>query len=110
MVLLPQVLTTLKFLNVQSEFEPYFTETTITINVNRLPVYMDVDTEDLDLDVGETHKVDADLYPPEAGSPTFTPSNTNVVTVDSNGNVNAVGKGKATITVSYAGTEKVCRC
>ena len=97
---------TLKFLNVQSEFEPYFTETTITINVNRLPVYMDVDTEDLDLDVGETAKVDADLYPPEAGSPTFTPSNTNVVTVDSNGNVNAVGEGKATITVSYAGTEK----
>ena len=65
---------TLKFLNVQSEFEPYFTETTITINVNRLPVYMDVDTEDLDLDVGETAKIDADLYPPEAGSPTFNSS------------------------------------
>ena len=97
---------TLKFLNVQSEFEPYFTETTITINVNRLPVYMDVDTEDLDLDVGETAKIDADLYPPEAGSPTFNSSNTNVVTVDSNGNVNAVGEGEATITVSYAGTEK----
>ena len=91
---------------VESPFEEFFTSTNITINVNRLPVYMHVDTEDLDLDVGETAKVKANLYPPEAGNPTFTSSNTNVVTVDSNGTVNAVGEGEANITVSYAGTEK----
>lgn len=56
-----------------------------------------------DMTVGETGKLNATISPNNANSKTrltWSSSNSNVVTVDSNGNIKAVGEGSATITVT----------
>jgi hypothetical protein len=56
--------------------------------------------------VGNKTVINATLTPPEAGNVTFTSSDKNIVTVDNQGNIIAVGEGTAAITVSFAGDKK----
>ena len=55
---------------------------------------------------GKTFDLDVEFVPPaKAVQPTWTSSNKNVATVDANGIVTTVGKGKTTITVSADNSE-----
>ena len=78
-------------------------EYNLPITVLHVPVYLDVDPEDLDLAVGDKGSINAELIPAEAGGANFDSSNTNVVTVDNAGNYEAIGVGEANITVRYPG-------
>ena len=60
--------------------------------------------------VAVTAKIGEDVTEPELTNPnnltvTYSSSDTNVATVDANGNVTAVGAGEATITASFAGDD-----
>ena len=63
---------------------------------------MVVDKTDITLDVGKKDKITVTVKPDNASDKgvTYTSSNNSVVTVDSNGNITAVGKGEATITIT----------
>ena len=61
-----------------------------------------VDATEISLHFNDTVKVNATLDPADAGNLTYSSSNSSVVTVDANGNVHAVGAGKANVTVSLA--------
>ena len=80
--------------------------TTITVTVEKIDTSISVDEKSLDLKVGDDSSVTASLTPADAGNVTFTSSNSSVVTVDKNGKVTAVGAGSATVTASYAGSDK----
>ena len=75
---------------------------TVTITVNKAKA--EITSTNLNLFVGESSKVDYTLDPSDAGDIKFTSSNPNVVTVDSTGNIKAVGAGTATITISLSST------
>ena len=66
-----------------------------------------IDVADMTVAVGETKTIPYTLVPPNAtDTPTFTSSDTSVVTVDQNGNITGVASGDATITVSINGITK----
>ena len=76
----------------------------VTVSVSRIETSIDLNSEDsLDLFVGETDAITAELDPEDAGFITFTSSNTSVVTVDEMGNIIAVGEGEAEIVLSFDG-------
>ena len=79
---------------------------TITVTVKKIDTSIEVDKKSLDLKVDDKDAVVASLTPADAGKVTFTSSDDSVVTVDKNGKVTAVGAGSATITASYAGSDK----
>ncbi|MBQ9026103.1 MAG: Ig-like domain-containing protein, partial [Methanobrevibacter sp.] len=87
-----------------------YTFNVIKVTVTDEPVVINttinVDPTSLELTVGENATINATLSPSEAGNVTFTSSDENVVTVDADGKVTAVGEGNATITVSFAGNEQ----
>ncbi|WP_462315201.1 Ig-like domain-containing protein [Methanobrevibacter sp.] len=68
------------------------------------------EVENIFLEVFESSKVSATLNYPEDGEITFKSSDESVVTVDNSGNVNAIGKGTAIITASYAGCDDYLPC
>ena len=78
---------------------------TVTVTVSKIETSIDVDDE-LELFVGDEDNIAAELTPGDAGNLTFTSSDESVVTVDTNGNLVAVGEGEAVITVSFAGDNK----
>ena len=80
--------------------------TTVTVTVSKIDTSISVDEKSLELKVGDNSSVTAKLTPADAGNVTFTSSNPSVVTVDKNGNVKAVGAGSATVTASFAGSDK----
>lgn len=87
--------------------------TTIKVNVNGITksftlkageIPQNVELENVTLRVGQTKKLTYTVTPSDAMYEEYywISSNTNVATVDENGNVTAVGKGTATITMEYA--------
>jgi len=58
------------------------------------------------LEIGDNSSIVATLTPADAGTVTFTSSNSSVVAVDAKGNVKAVGIGEANIIVSFAGDDR----
>jgi len=80
--------------------------TIITVTVNKIDTTIIVDQDSLDLEVGDNSSISATLTPADAGNVTFTSGDNKVVTVDAEGNVKAVGEGKAYITVSFDGNDK----
>ena len=78
----------------------------ITINVKKIPTQITVNPDSLNLLVGNESSIAANLTPADAGNVTFTSNDKNIVTVDNQGNVIAVGEGNTTITVSFAGDYK----
>ena len=79
---------------------------TVTVKVSKIDTSIEFNYDTINLTVHNETIVVADLNPPEAGNVTYTSSNPSVVTVDSEGNVEAVGVGNATITASFAGNDK----
>ena len=78
----------------------------VTVTVSKIDTIISVDEDSLELFVGETDAITAELDPEDAGFITFTSSNSFVVTVDDEGNVVAVGEGEAIITLSFDGDDK----
>ena len=102
-----RVVTTLKDADKNPiEFETQPLDITVIVPVES----HDIDKNELNLDINKkpTDKINL-VYEPEdttdLPNASFTSSNPSVVTVDSNGNVSAVGKGTATITVIEFETE-----
>lgn len=68
-----------------------------------------INNTELDLQVGDTTKLIGTKNPPDAsGTIEWVSSDEDVVTVDKNGNVNAIGIGTATITASCEGFTATC--
>ena len=76
----------------------------VTVSV-KIPTEIILANETLDLKANDKYHILANLTPADAGNLTFTSSDTSVVTVDDEGNVEAIGGGKATITISFAGND-----
>ncbi|MBR3869223.1 MAG: Ig-like domain-containing protein [Clostridia bacterium] len=88
-------------ITVTSKDDPTKTETvkvTVTVPVEDVVA----DKTDITLDIGKKDKITVTVTPDDASDKgvTFKSSNNSVVTVDENGNITAVGKGEATITVT----------
>ena len=88
-------------ITVTSKDDPTKKETvkvTVTVPVEDVVV----DKTDITLDVGKKDKLTVTVTPDDASDKgvTYTSSNNSVVTVDENGNITAVGKGEAVITVT----------
>ena len=80
--------------------------TNVTVTVSKIPTEISADPTSLDLLIGNESQIVATLTPRDVGNVTFTSNDEDVVTVDTNGNIIAVGKGNATITLSFEGDEK----
>ena len=80
--------------------------TEVTVNVKKIDTSIDADDKHLDLKVGDSVVVNATLNPEDAGQLNYTSSDVNVITVNSIGEVTAVGTGNATVIVSFAGNDK----
>ena len=79
----------------------------MTVKVSLIETSIDLNSEDsLELNVGDEDSIVAELDPEDAGFITFTSSNKSVVTVDSEGNIKAVGEGEADIVLSFDGDYK----
>ena len=64
----------------------------MTVSVSKFDTSISIDEYFLDMYVGDNDAIVAELDPDDAGELTYTSSNTDVVTVDSEGNVVAVGE------------------
>lgn len=93
---------TLNFLG-SDAYIPSSTE--IQVIVKKIPTGIDV-INSIALMINENEILPATLNPAEAGSLTFRSSNQNVVKIDRNGKITAVGVGQANITVTFAGNNK----
>ena len=71
-----------------------------------IPTNITVNTTSLDLTVGDTDTIGANLTPSKAGNLIFTSNDTNIATVDVNGVVTAIAEGTVIITVSFPGNEE----
>jgi uncharacterized protein YjdB/nitrogen fixation protein FixH len=80
--------------------------TSVTVTVSKIPTEITIASATVDMEVNDEVSAGAALTPADAGNLTFTSSNNNVVAVDGEGNVKAIGAGKANITVSFAGNDK----
>ena len=80
--------------------------TVVTFTVSKISTEITIDSDSLDLFVGDETVIVAALTSDDTGNVTFTSSNESVVEVDAEGNVIAQGKGQAIITVSFAGNNK----
>ena len=79
---------------------------TVSVKVSKIDTSIEFNMDPLSLKVYGESIVTATLNPAEAGNVTYTSTNPSVVTVDSEGNVKAVGAGNATIIASFAGNNK----
>ena len=77
----------------------------ITVTVSKVEPVIKVDVDDIDMVYGEQTNINASLNP-NVGNLIFSSNDTSVVTVDSEGNLNAVKPGVAAITISYGGDDK----
>ena len=76
---------------------------TVKLSVQKIAAEITPSKDQMDLFVGDSSKVGCSLRPDDAsGDINFTSSNPGVVTVDSAGNIKAVGAGTATITISLS--------
>jgi len=78
----------------------------VLVTVSKVDASIDVNVDKVDMKVDDKVTVNATLTPAEAGKLDFTSSNASVVTVNSLGELTAVGEGIANITVSFAGDDK----
>ncbi len=79
--------------------------TTVTLTVTKVPTEITVEKATLELKVGDEIATGASLTPAGAGNLVYTSSNEQVAVVK-DGKIKALAAGTATITVSYAGTDK----
>jgi len=80
---------------------------TVSVEVTRIQTAINVSSANpVEINVFDESSIIASLNYPQAGTLTYTSSDENVVTVDEDGMITAIGGGKANITVSYAGNYK----
>ncbi len=77
----------------------------VNITVNKLSTEITVNNETLDLKVNDEFAVIANLNPAGAGKPTYSSSNESLIKISDEGLIKALGKGSATVTVSFDGNE-----
>ena len=84
-----------------TESYKYNSVTTISLNTN-----------DLKMNIGDTEKIKASLYPSNATnkSITYESGNKNIVKVDKNGKITAVGEGEAYVYIRANGGDKEEKC
>lgn len=94
----------------QSEVEDVYAECTVTVYV--LSERIELSQEKHELYIGEEFTLGATVLPEDTTdkSLTFTSSDDDVITVDGDGNIKAVGKGKATVTVKAEDTGITSQC
>ena len=80
--------------------------TEITVTVSKVETFVSIESDNIEINVGDSAEIKASLTPSEAGELEYTSSDVKVATVDSLGKVTAVGAGTANITVKFAGNEK----
>ena len=80
--------------------------TEITVTVSKVETSVSIESDNIEINVGDSAEIKASLTPSEAGELEYTSSDVNVATVDSLGKITAVGAGTANITVKFAGNEK----
>ena len=95
---------TLNVTTVPDENHTAVTETA-GISVNKLFTEITINNETLYLKVNDEFAVLANLTPSGAGNPIYSSNDENVVKVSDEGLITAVGKGTATVTVSFAGND-----
>jgi len=95
---------TLNVTTVPDENHTAVTETA-GISVNKLFTEITINHETLYLKVNDEFAVLANLTPSGAGNPIYSSNDENVVKVSDEGLITAVGKGTATVTVSFAGND-----
>ena len=78
---------------------------TIGLTNSKKPTEINVTNSTVALKVNEETASGATLTPSDAGNLTYTSSNSSIAIVE-NGKIKAIGKGNATITVSFAGDEQ----
>ncbi len=79
---------------------------TVKVVVSKIPTNISVDKDSLAINLTDSAAIIAGLNPVDAGSLTYTSSNSSVVTVDDNGVITTVGEGEANITVAFGGNDK----
>ena len=77
----------------------------VTVNVVKADTVITVDVDDINLVYGQKSKINATITP-NVGNLAYSSNDTSIVTVDENGNINALKPGVATITISYPGDNK----
>ena len=80
-------------------------EIKLYINVTLTPTNIIVNTTSLNLTVGHSDIIGANLTPSKAGNVSFNSSDENIVTVDENGVVTAIAEGKANIIAWFGGDD-----
>ena len=85
-------------------------EATVAVTVSKIETSIFIYKDSLEFLVDDEDSIIAEINPEEAGNITFKSSDESVVTVDDEGNVKAVGKGKAVITLSFTGDDKYTDC
>ena len=80
--------------------------TEITVTVSKVETSVSIESDNIEINVGDSAEIKASLTPSEAGELEYTSSDVKVATVDSLGKITAVGAGTANITVKFAGNEK----
>ena len=80
---------------------------TVSVEVTRIQTEINISSVNpIEINVFDESAITASLNYPQAGILTYTSSDENVVTVDEDGIIAAIGGGKANITISYAGNYK----
>ncbi len=97
-------------IRVQSEVQEVFAECTVTVYVNSEKIEL-TDSE-YELYIGEEFTLGATVLPEDTTNKnvTFNSSDDDIITVDNDGNVKAVGKGTATVTVTAEDTGITAVC
>ena len=80
--------------------------TEITVTVSKVETSVSIESDNIEINVGDSAEIKASLTPSDAGELEYASSDVNVATVDSLGKITAVGAGTANITVKFAGNEK----
>ncbi len=95
-------------ITVTSKEDPSITET-VTVTVKIPVVDIEVEREDITLTEGDSDKITVTVIPNEATNKgvTFESDNENVIKVDEEGNIEAVGEGTATVTITSKDDESI---
>jgi len=80
--------------------------TEITVTVSKVETSVSVESDSLEMNVGDSDEIKASLTPSDAGELEYVSSDVKVATVDSLGKITAVGAGTANIIVKFEGNEK----
>lgn len=81
-------------------------ETTATSKIKVIETKITPQKKEISLMIGEKSKINYTISPSNAvGDVTFTSNDTSVIKINKNGNIEAIAKGQATITIKFSGSK-----